>query len=378
MANQQHLDLLEQGVEVWNQWRKQHPDIYPDLRDAGLTGADLREADLTGADLSGADLSGADLTGADLREANLSDTNLSKASLTQADLSKVILHRTLLSEAILHDVKLKNADLSKADLRGANFSDADLRGANLNDANLRGANLSDANLSDANLRGADLSDATLTGATLIRSNLTYAKLTNAFVYGIAAWDLRLEGTIQQNLVITSVDQPTITVDNLEIAQFIYLFLNNSKVRDVINTISSKIVLLLGRFTPDRRVILDALQEGLRKLNYLPVVFDFDRPASRDLTETLSTLAHLSRFIIADLTDARSLPRELASIIPFLQIPVQPIIIKAKQPYSMFSDLTRYHWVLPTYVYGDLSQLLSGFAQNIIEPSEQKAVELELK
>jgi hypothetical protein len=31
MANQEHLSKLEEGVEAWNRWRKEHPDIRPDL-----------------------------------------------------------------------------------------------------------------------------------------------------------------------------------------------------------------------------------------------------------------------------------------------------------------------------------------------------------
>ena len=63
-------------------------------------------------------------------------------------------------------------------------------------------------------------------------------------------------------------------------------LNNKKIREVIDTITSKLVLILGRFTPERKAILDALRDTLRERNYLPVVFDFDKPASRDLTETV--------------------------------------------------------------------------------------------
>ena len=36
------------------------------------------------------------------------------------------------------------------------------------------------------------------------------------------------------LVITRWDEPTITVDNIEVAQFIYLMLHNQKIRDVID------------------------------------------------------------------------------------------------------------------------------------------------
>jgi len=44
MANQEHLDILKQGVKTWNKWREKHPDIQPDLSEAHLEGADLREA----------------------------------------------------------------------------------------------------------------------------------------------------------------------------------------------------------------------------------------------------------------------------------------------------------------------------------------------
>ena len=44
------------------------------------------------------------------------------------------------------------------------------------------------------------------------------------------------------------------VDDLEVAQFIYLLLNNQNVRQVIDTITSKIVLILGRFTPERKAV----------------------------------------------------------------------------------------------------------------------------
>jgi hypothetical protein len=75
-----------------------------------------------------------------------------------------------------------------------------------------------------------------------------------------------------------------------VAQFIYLLLHNQKIRDVIDTITSKAVLILGRFTDQRKAVLDALREELRKRNYLPILFDCSVPATRDITETVSLLA----------------------------------------------------------------------------------------
>src|SRR2546421_507481 len=144
MVNQQHLELLRQGSDVWNTWRKQHPEVKPDLSGADLYNADLHNANLSEADLSRANLEDATLSGADLRHTTLVETNLSRATMTQCS-----------------------------------------------------------------------------------------------VYGTSVWNVQLDGVKQENLVITDEGEPTITVDNLKVAQFIYLLLNNAEIRDVIDTISNK-------------------------------------------------------------------------------------------------------------------------------------------
>jgi len=137
MANKEHLALLKQGVEIWNQWRNEHESIVPDL-----SGVDLSGADLSGVNLSGADLSGADLTGAILGKTIFSGATLSGANLSGLDLT--------MTEFILAD--LTKANLSGVDLRGANLSGADLSEANLSGAKLIGADPNEANLSGFHLR----------------------------------------------------------------------------------------------------------------------------------------------------------------------------------------------------------------------------------
>jgi hypothetical protein len=272
----------------------------------------------------------------------------------------------------------REANLSSADLSYGNFV-----GAYFFDANLRCANLSHADLSFAvftatDLRDANLSNANLSGAVLIGASLTRAVLVNCIVYGISAWDVELEESIQADLIITQENEPLITVDNLKVAQFIYLLLNNAEVRGVIDAITSKVVLILGRFTPERKAVLDALRDELRKHNLLPVVFDFERPISRDFTETVTTLAYLSRFIIADITGPRSIPQELQAIVSSLAVPVQPILQAEEQPYGMFPDFGKYTWVLPVYKYMDQASLLASLHHEIIEPADKKARELAIE
>ena len=228
-----------------------------------------------------------------------------------------------------------------------------------------GAHLYVADLTGANLIEADLSEANLVG-----TNFTGADLTGCRVYGISAWDLKLEGAEQKNLIITPPDEPEITVDNLEVAQFIYLLLNNEKIRHVIDTITSKVVLILGRFTPERKAVLDALREELRQRDYTPVVFDFDKPRSRSTLETISTLAHMARFVIADLTDARSVLQELQAIVPTNpSVPVQPLILATQEEPGMFDFFRCYRWMLEPYRYPDSTRLLAALTDKVIAPAE---------
>nr|WAH99974.1 MAG: hypothetical protein OI720_00080 [Candidatus Methanoperedens sp.] len=188
--------------------------------------------------------------------------------------------------------------------------------------------------------------------------------------------MELKGAIQSDLIITPDNEPIITVDNLEVAQFIYLLINNEKLRDVIDTITSKVVLILGRFTPEREVVLYALKEELRKRNYLPILFKFEKPNSRNTTETITLLARMARFVIADITDAKSIAQELGAIVPHIpSVPVQPLLEYSQNEYGMFESMRDYHWVLETYYYKSISEVLASINEKVISPAEAKVREI---
>jgi hypothetical protein len=175
--------------------------------------------------------------------------------------------------------------------------------------------------------------------------LTNANLAGCRIYGISTWDLKLEGAKQENLIITDHDQAEITVDNIEVAQFIYLLLHNEKIRHVIDTITSKAVLILGRFTPERKAILDALRDELRQRNRTPIVFDFSGPRSKNTTDTVKLLAQMARYIIIDLSDPNSAPYELGviSMLGLKTTPVVPIILSSQKPFPMLDDVLQVRW-----------------------------------
>jgi uncharacterized protein YjbI with pentapeptide repeats len=386
MAKQEHLDLLKRGVEIWNQWRKEHIDIQPNLfqahlgrahlggahlggaylNGAHLDGAHLDGAYLNGARLNEATLIGADLRGADLREADLSRADLRRASLRGANLGGAHLEGARLDGAYLNGARLNEATLIGADLRGA-----ELREADLSRADLRRASLSFANLTGADLRNTDLREADLSGVTLVDTNLAATFLTDCRIYGISVWNVQLEGAKQDNLVITPYDEPIITVDDLEVAQFIYLLLNHQKLRNVLNAVTERGVLLLGRFGGGGLEVLQVIAAKLRNENYLPIIFDFERPQDHDYTETVKTLAGLARFVIVDLSGP-SVPQELSHTVPFFDIPFVPIIEKGRRSYSMFVDLFKYPWVLrPPIEFATVEELLVRMPEEVIAPAEEK-------
>lgn len=386
MANPEHFRILKCGVSIWNQWRADNTGIRPNLRMADLSGANLGGANLHEADLYEANLHRANLQGAHLRRANLGEAILSGAHIDGVHLDGANLTGALLVGAHLQGAHLPGAHLMWARLPGAHLHGAHLHGANLHGAHLHeadlrradlgGADLHEANLSKADLSGADLTAANLERASLVSTRCDKAIFTGCRIHGLSAWDLQLADTQQTNLIITPRGEPDITVDNLEVAQFIYLLRYNKRVREVIDTIASKVVLIIGRFTPERKKVLDAIRDKLRNRDYLPVLFDFNKRANRDTTETVSVLAHMARFVIADLTDTRSLPQELMAMVPNLpSVAVQPLLLASEGEYGMFDHFKRNPCVLETVLYQDQETLLRSLESTVIIPAEQRAQEL---
>jgi uncharacterized protein YjbI with pentapeptide repeats len=397
MANRAHVSLLEQGVDLWNDWRRQNPDDLPDLSgallsEANLGGADLTRAILTRANLSRAKLTKANLGEVDLSRAKLARANLSGAHLARADLSRASLTGATLAGANLAGANLLAANLTRANLSSATFTGARLTGAKLTQANLRGANLTGADFSGADLTEADLTRTDLTRAdltkadltranlrmaTLVGTDLTNADLTGCRIHGVLVSRLILKEAKQQNLIITDINEPEITVDNIEFAQFVYFFLHAVTIPDVVDTIGKKGVLLFGRFKDNRIATLERLQDEIRKRNYLPIVFNFETPETKDFTQTVRRLASLSRFIIADITAPGSTPQDLQAVVPDCMVPFVPIIAKGEEPFAMFEGLwTKYkQWVFAPISYPSVEKLVQVLDEEIIRPALVRSDEL---
>ena len=352
MAKSEHVNIIARGATFWNAWRKENPEVVPDLSGFDFTYSIRTCPDLDGVNLSGANLSGATIFGPDRDWPGETAPTFDSADLSHANMRRVSLFRTSFNNANLRD-----SDLSGSDITSVGFAGADLSFALFVNAKLERVSFKD--------------------ARLMRTNFEGASLDQIAIGEVKTWQPKVDSaTVATAVGITSEDEAPIEVDDLEVAQFVSLLLNTEKLRKLFDVTTEKMVLILGRFTDQRKKILDSIRTELRGRGFIAVVFDFNGPIRRDLTETISLLAHLSRFVVADITDARSIPQELQVIVPHLpSVAIQPIVQAGHTEYAMFEHFRSYSWVLPPFTYQSEAHLLSSLHDNIIIPAMTKSDEV---
>jgi hypothetical protein len=155
VADEAHVKILKQGVNAWNEWRQENPEILPNL-----TAIHLLQADFEGINLDSADFMRANLSGSHFGGANLINANLSSADL---------------SETVFDAAELVHANLSDSNLSGASFKGANLHVASLHTAVLRNTSISHTFFRDVDLRGADLTHSEMRFATIVECDLSTTK-----------------------------------------------------------------------------------------------------------------------------------------------------------------------------------------------------------
>ena len=101
--------------------------------------------------------------------------------------------------------------------------------------------------------------------------------------------------------------------------------HSPEIRDVIDTITTKVVLILGRFTDERLSVLQALREELQKRDYITVL---------------------------------------------------PLLHESGEAWGMFASIQRRGTVLPIVPYSGESELIGRIQSDVIEIAERKVIELE--
>lgn len=415
MIDDDKLELLRSGdVQRWNATRQessawldlegadlshvQLPGVdlsHANLRRAWLFGAHLDAADLEGAVLDHASLPGARLMSANLRSASLRDVRADGALFSDACLQHADLTGAVLLSAVLEDADVRHADLARSQAWHAEFGGARLDGANLSGFETRseakltatptGADLSHADLREASFVRADLRAAILNAADLTSTDMTAANLTGAqmvgcilegavldgaTIYGTNVWDATGDPDSQRGLVLARPGGDSLEVDDLRVAHLLNLLLDNPRIADVLETTTRRMVLLLGRFDDDGNEVLEAVKHRLRDLGYVAVVLNVDGPRTRDPRQTVEILARMSRFVIADLTNASSVLFEIGLLMAPMPVPIAPIIRRGDEPFSMITTL--HDRATPLHTYDSTNDLVDALQTEVVEPAEAHA------
>jgi hypothetical protein len=79
---------------------------------------------------------------------------------------------------------------------------------------------------------------------------------------------------------------------------------------------------------------------------------------------------MAKFIVADLSDAKSILQELRGLVPNLpNVPVQPIIVSSQCEPGMFDFYKHFPWFLPVSRYVDARDIIDGSESKVIAPVE---------
>lgn len=390
MANPRHVATLLKGVPHWNRWRVKHPEVHPDL--SGFSARALHDSIL------GLNLEGANFTNADLRSADLYRCWLVNADFSGADLRGAVLGEVTAGGASFRRAKLRAAVMMKGVFSGADFRGADfvtlppevgidssspagfwwtkpalLNGASMENCNLRGAKLCGSrldrvDLTEAKLTRADLREATLEFVQMVRTDVAGADFHGCSITGLTAFDLRGRPLDETQLRIATARGEPVVVDFLEAAQFVPL-LSSERLGHALDCIAPKVVLILGRFSRDRKPVLDALRAALTARGWVALVFDF--PAPKGITQTFKVLASLVGWVIADVTEATEVRREITHFAEqHRAVPIRPILQGRRAEWFGLDELRDEGAnVAATFRYRDTPHLLASLDEALVKPTQ---------
>lgn len=331
MTQDDPSQILMQGAKTWNAWRERNPGpvsfAAPHWYDSPGRG------------------------GKQIKGRN-------RVTLSGMNLSRVSIHRAFaeglhLRDSVFEDAHFEEGDFSRADFGGATFRNTKFNKTVLTGAHFDGATFVNCNLNRVNLVGA---------------SFHVKEITETVVYGIAAWDLQTSDDMKQSKLVIErtyelysdlIQQGKVPmmVDDIELAQFVYYLSNHKKMRDALNILNDRGVLLLGRFKDGGLERLYAMREWFQRKGYMAMIFDFARPDNLSLTETVVTMAGLSKFVIVDLSGS-SVPAELQAILSQIKKPV----LAFGNPYALFPDLVDQTSVVT--IDGNESTLLGDLENNL--------------
>ncbi|MCO7222892.1 pentapeptide repeat-containing protein [Pleionea sp. CnH1-48] len=207
------IKLIDQGCDVWNNWRSSHPQESIDLSDVSfahknLAGFDFSECQLERANFSEANLAGSSFISANLKHVNFSFANLENANFIAAEMF----------EANLTSARVTKANFLTAQSRGADFSRVDFEGHDLQSMDLRHVRLCGASLSYQKLDGMDFTGSDFTGAIMKEVSLQNANLQSAVLSHVNLHGALLNGANMKGVELSESDLSRLSFSKVNLSE----------------------------------------------------------------------------------------------------------------------------------------------------------------
>jgi hypothetical protein len=201
---------------------------------------------------------------------------------------------------------------------------------------------------------------------MVRTDVEDASFRGCSITGLTAYDLRGAPRDESQLVVSDAHGLTVKVDFLEAPHFITL-LRSERLGLALARIEPKVVLILGRFTPERKAVLEQLRADLARKEWVALVFDF--PAPKGITPTFKVMASICGWVVADVTDPSEVRNEITLIArEHPSVPIRPILQDRRREWLGLAELRKQGAnIAPTVRYRNTAHLLAMVDEALIAP-----------
>jgi uncharacterized protein YjbI with pentapeptide repeats len=378
----------------------------PDVHGGSWVNADLRGKDFMDGRFSSCDFRGADLESAcldrstfmdcDFRGAMLDSGRAPGATFTRVrfdgarfhhvdfggcrfeggTIEEAEMYHAIFRDAVLDGVSMKSTRVSFSQFEGIKInSKANLNGIVFEKTPLVGARLEVVDLAESSFRSVDLRNTLWREVNLDLSSFydvdcDGAELENCHVFGMRICCVRGTPSRQRRITCSALGQPPLLIEDFKLAPFIHELDRDEATGRLIETLATKLVLLLGRFKAGPKELLDRLFAAFRRRGYIPAIIDFKCAGSHSWDEVMLSVAMCAHFVVVDMTDAHAAFAEVPYILASRAVPIKPLIaIGAAEP-SQFGGLRRrFAHLLPLFTYDSPESLIDNIDAAVIAPCE---------
>lgn len=223
------------------------------------------------------------------------------------------------------------------------------------------------NLVGSSWIGVDFSSARMAGV-----DCDGAVFERCTIEGLGVWKASGTPRREEQLRADASDFGMLALNDLKIGPALFEVVRNDALPRLFELLSSKLVLILGRFAPAAsKERLERLRAEIGRRGYIAVVVDWELQGRFNATTIVSAISMCSRFIVADVTDARTVIAEVREALAQRPVAIQPLLLfgSPEPAFLRWARTDKYQQLLPTITYRDINDLIAKLDDEIIPACE---------